>query len=37
VGGTYHERALQKHQIIDIYQEPAPDEGLMTDECVVRE
>ena len=37
VGGTYRERALQKHQIIDIYLEPAPDEGPMTEECIVRE
>ena len=37
VGGTYRERELQKHQIIDIYLEPAPDEGPMTEECIVRE
>ena len=37
VGGTYHERELQKYPVVDIYQEPAPDKGLMTDECVVRE
>ena len=36
-GGTYRERELQKHQIIDIYLEPAPDEGPMTEECIVRE
>ena len=35
--GTYHERALRRHQIMDIYEEPAPDEGLMTEDCVVRE
>jgi hypothetical protein len=37
VGGTYRERELQKHKIIDIYLEPAPDEGPMTEECIVRE
>ena len=37
VGGTYRERELQKHQVIDIYLEPAPDEGPMTEECIVRE
>ena len=37
VGGTYHERELQKHRSIDIYREPASDEGVMTDDCVVRE
>ena len=37
VGGTYHERELQRHLIADIYQEPAPDKGLITDDCVVRE
>ena len=37
VGGTYRERELQKHQTIDIYLEPAPDEGPMTEECIVRE
>ena len=37
VGGTYRERALQKHNIIDIYLEPAPDEGPITEECIVRE
>ena len=35
--GTFHERALRRHQIVDIYEEPAPDEGLMTEDCVVRE
>ena len=35
--GTLYERALGGHQIVDIYEEPAPDEGLMTDDCVVRE
>ena len=35
--GTFHERALRRHQIVDIYAEPAPDEGLMTEDCVVRE
>jgi hypothetical protein len=34
--GTYHERELQ-HRFIDIYAEPAPDEGPMTDDCVIRE
>ena len=37
IGGTYRERELQKHQIIDIYLEPAPDEGPMTEDCIVRE
>jgi len=37
VGGTYRERELQKHKIFDIYLEPAPDEGPMTEECIVRE
>ena len=37
VGGTYRERELQKHHVIDIYLEPAPDEGPMTEECIVRE
>ena len=35
--GTYHERELQLHRLIDIYEEPAPDRGPITDECVVRE
>ena len=35
--GTYHERALQQHRFIDIYAEPALDEGPITDDCVVRE
>ena len=35
--GTYHERDLQQHRFIDIYAEPAPDEGPITDDCVVRE
>lgn len=35
--GTYHERELQQHRFIDIYAEPAPDEGPMTDDCVIRE
>ena len=35
--GTYHERALQQHRFIDIYEEPAPDQGPITDDCVVRE
>ena len=34
---TYHERALQRHRFIDIYEEPAPDQGPITDDCVVRE
>ena len=37
VEGTYRERELQKHKIFDIYLEPAPDEGPMTEECIVRE
>jgi hypothetical protein len=37
VEGTYRERELQKHQVIDIYLEPAPDEGPITAECIVRE
>ena len=37
VEGTYRERELQKHQVIDIYLEPAPDEGPITEECIVRE
>ena len=37
VEGTYRERELQKHQVIDIYLESAPDEGPMTEECIVRE
>jgi len=28
---------MRRHQIVDIYEEPAPDEGLMTEDCVVRE
>lgn len=35
--GTYHERELQQHRFIDIYKEPAPDQGPITDDCVVRE
>ena len=35
--GTYHERALQQRRFIDIYEEPAPDQGPITDDCVVRE
>ena len=35
--GTYHERELQQHRFIDIYEEPAPDQGPITDECVIRE
>ena len=35
--GTYHERALQQHRFIDIYEEPAPDQGPITDDCIVRE
>ena len=34
---TYHERELQQHRLIDIYEEAAPDQGPVTDECVVRE
>ena len=37
LGGTYQERELQRHLVVDIYQEPAPDEGPMTDECITRE
>ena len=37
LGGTYKERELQRHLVVDIYQEPAPDEGPMTDECITRE
>ena len=35
--GTYRERELQQHYVIDIYKEPAPDKGPMTADCVVRE
>ena len=35
--GTYHERALQQHRFIDIYEEPAADQGPITDDCVDRE
>ena len=35
--GAYDERELQRHRFIDIYAEPAPDEGPMTDDCVIRE
>ena len=31
--GTYHDRELQQHQFIDIYQEAARDQGPVTDEC----
>ena len=37
VGGTYQERELQKHNIIDVYFEPVPDDGPITEECIVRE
>lgn len=37
VGGTYRERELQKHQIMNINFEPAPDDGPITEECIVRE
>ena len=37
LGGTYKERELQRHLVVDIYEEPAPDEGPMTDECITRE
>mgnify|MGYP004037066691 CR=1 FL=1 len=37
LGGTYKERELQRHFVVDIYKEPAPDEGPMTDECISRE
>ena len=35
-GGTYHERALQRHGFVDFTAEPASDEGLITDESIVR-
>ena len=35
--GTYHERVSQLHRFIDIYEEPAPDQDPVTNECVVRE
>ena len=35
--GTYRERELQRYLIVDIYKEPAPDEGPITDECITRE
>ena len=34
---TYHERNLQQHRFIFIYEGPAPDQGPITDECVVCE
>ena len=37
VEGTYRERELQQHYVIDIYKEPAPDKGPMTADCIVRE
>ena len=37
LGGTYKERELQRHLVVDIYKEPAPDEGPITDECITRE
>jgi len=37
LGGTYKERELQRHLVVDIYREPAPDEGSITDECITRE
>lgn len=36
-GGTYRERELQQYPAVDIYQEPAPDAGPITEDCVVRE
>ena len=35
--GTYHERELQEYRFLNIYDEPAPDQGPITDDCVVRE
>ena len=35
-GGAYHERDLQKSRFIEFTKEPAPDEGPITDECVIR-
>ena len=35
--GTYHERELQQHRLIGTYEEPAPDLGTISDECVARE
>lgn len=37
LGGTYKERELQRHLVVDIYKEPAPDQGPITDECITRE
>ncbi len=37
LAGTYKERQLQRHFVVDIYKDPAPDEGPMTDECITRE
>ena len=37
VEGTYQERKLQQHLVADIYQEPAPDQGPMTADCITRE
>ena len=37
VEGTYQERKLQQHLVVDIYQEPAPDQGPMTADCITRE
>lgn len=36
-GGTYRERELQHYPTVDIYQEPAPDAGPITEECIVRQ
>ena len=36
-GGTYQERKLHTFLIRDIYQDPAPDKGPITEECIVRE
>ena len=35
--GTYHERELQAHRFLNVYDEPTPDQGPITDGCVVRE
>lgn len=35
--GTYHERKSQQHPFINIYEEPAPDQGPIMKECVFRD
>ena len=37
IAGTYHERELQQRYMFDIYKEPAPDQGPMTADCIVRQ